>query len=167
MSGQMWVRIIPFIGAAIALIVALIFFLLIKDKSKGSKRMEEISRNIFVGSRAYLNQQTKIMLIFMVVLCILLGIMVKFEYLSLVSIPAFISGMVFSILIGYVGMWVSTTSNAKVTSAAKDKGLGEAMNIAITAASSAGMVLAFGVLLYTAFWFNILLVLCHNSFKNL
>ena len=104
MSGQMWVRIIPFIGAAIALIVALIFFLLIKDKSKGSKRMEEISRNIFVGSRAYLNQQTKIMLIFMVVLCILLGIMVKFEYLSLVSIPAFISGMVFSILIGYVGM---------------------------------------------------------------
>ncbi|MDD3819532.1 MAG: sodium/proton-translocating pyrophosphatase [Actinomycetota bacterium] len=156
MSGQMWVRIIPFIGAAIALIVALIFFLLIKDKSKGSKRMEEISRNIFVGSRAYLNQQTKIMLIFMVVLCILLGIMVKFEYLSLVSIPAFISGMVFSILIGYVGMWVSTTSNAKVTSAAKDKGLGEAMNIAITAASSAGMVLAFGVLLYTAFWFNIL-----------
>src|SRR4030042_6391885 len=116
----------------------------------------EISRTIFTGSRAYLNQQTKIMLIFMVGLVALLGVMVTFEYLSIASIPAFISGMGLSIIIGYIGMWISTTSNARVTSAAKEKGLGEAMNVALTAASSSGLILATGVLFYTAFWFNIL-----------
>jgi K(+)-stimulated pyrophosphate-energized sodium pump len=118
--------------------------------------MEEISNAIFVGSRAYLNQQAKIMLIFFAVLVALLGVMVKFGYLYFASIPAFATGMGFSILIGYVGMWISTTSNARVTHAAKEKGLGEAMNIAITAASASGLLLAVAVLFYTAFWFNIL-----------
>jgi len=155
-SEQMLIRIIPFIGSGLSLIVAMIFSALIRKKSRGSKRMEEISKTIFTGSRAYLNQQTKIMLIFMVVLVALLGIMVMFKYLSIASIPAFISGMGFSIIIGYVGMWISTTSNARVTNAAKEKGLGEAMNVALTAASSSGLILAAGVLFYTAFWFNIL-----------
>jgi len=129
---------------------------LVTKKSRGSRRMEEISNAIFVGSRAYLNQQAKIMLIFFAVLVVLLGIMVKFGYLYFASIPAFATGMGFSILIGYVGMWISTTSNARVTHAAKEKGLGEAMNIAITAASASGLLLAVAVLFYTAFWFNIL-----------
>ncbi|GAG80266.1 unnamed protein product, partial [marine sediment metagenome] len=96
------------------------------------------------------------MLIFFAVLVALLGVMVKFGYLYFASIPAFATGMGFSILIGYVGMWISTTSNARVTHAAKEKGLGEAMNIAITAASASGLLLAVAVLFYTAFWFNIL-----------
>ncbi|MBU2563351.1 MAG: sodium-translocating pyrophosphatase [Actinobacteria bacterium] len=156
MSDQMLLRIIPFIGSGISLILAIIFSVLVSKKSKGSKRMEEISDAIFVGSRAYLNQQAKMMLIFFAVLVALLGIMFKFGYLYFASIPAFATGMGFSILIGYVGMWISTTSNARVTNAAKEKGLGEAMNIAITAASASGLILAVVVLFYTAFWFNIL-----------
>ncbi len=156
MSGQMLLRIIPFIGSGLSLILAMVFIALVAKKSRGSKRMEEISHAIFVGSRAYLNQQSKVMAIFFIVLVALLGIMVKFGYLYFASIPAFATGMGFSILIGYVGMWISTTSNAKVTSAAKEKGLGEAMNIAITAASASGLILAAVVLLYTGFWFNIL-----------
>lgn len=156
MSGQMLLRIIPFIGSGLSLILAMVFIALVAKKSRGSKRMEEISHAIFVGSRAYLNQQSKVMAIFFVVLIALLGVMVKFGYLYFASIPAFATGMGFSILIGYVGMWISTTSNAKVTSAAKEKGLGEAMNIAITAASASGLILAAVVLLYTGFWFNIL-----------
>lgn len=152
----MLLRIIPFIGSGISLILAIIFSVLVSKKSRGSKRMKEISNAIFVGSRAYLNQQSKMMLIFFAVLVSLLGIMVKFKFLSIASIPAFATGMGFSILIGYVGMWISTTSNARVTNAAKEKGLGEAMNIAITAASASGLILAAVVLFYTAFWFNIL-----------
>jgi len=155
-SSLLLLRIIPFIGCGIALILAIIFSVLVSKKSKGSKRMEDISNAIFVGSRAYLNQQTKMMMIFFAVLAVLLGIMVKFGFLKLVSIPAFAAGMGFSILIGYVGMWISTTSNARVTNAAKEKGLGEAMNIAITAASSSGLILGAVVLFYTAFWFNAL-----------
>jgi K(+)-stimulated pyrophosphate-energized sodium pump len=152
----MLIRIIPFIGSGVSLILAIIFSVLVSKKSRGSKRMEEISNAIFVGSRAYLNQQAKIMLIFFAVLVAILGVMVKFGYLYFASIPAFATGMGFSILIGYVGMWISTTSNARVTHAAKEKGLGEAMNIAITAASASGLILAAVVLFYTAFWFNIL-----------
>lgn len=156
MSSLLLLRIIPFIGSGISLILAIVFSALVTKKSRGSRRMEEISNAIFVGSRAYLNQQAKIMLIFFAVLVALLGIMVKFGYLYFASIPAFATGMGFSILIGYVGMWISTTSNARVTHAAKEKGLGEAMNIAITAASASGLLLAVVVLFYTAFWFNIL-----------
>ncbi len=156
MSSLLLLRIIPFIGSGISLILAIVFSMLVTKKSRGSRRMEEISNAIFVGSRAYLNQQAKIMLIFFAVLVALLGVMVKFGYLYFASIPAFATGMGFSILIGYVGMWISTTSNARVTHAAKEKGLGEAMNIAITAASASGLLLAVAVLFYTAFWFNIL-----------
>lgn len=156
MSSLLLLRIIPFIGSGIALILAIVFSALVSKKSRGSKRMGEISDAIFVGSRAYLNQQSKIMLIFFTVLIVLLGIMVKFGYLKFASIPAFATGMGFSILIGYVGMWISTTSNVRVTHAAKEKGLGEAMNIAITAASASGLLLAAVILFYTAFWFNIL-----------
>jgi len=155
-SSLLLLRIIPFIGSGISLILAIVFSVLVTKKSRGSRRMEEISNAIFVGSRAYLNQQAKIMLIFFAVLVALLGVMVKFGYLYFASIPAFATGMGFSILIGYAGMWISTTSNARVTHAAKEKGLGEAMNIAITAASASGLLLAVAVLFYTAFWFNIL-----------
>ncbi len=156
MSGQMFLRIVPFIGSAVSLILAIIFAVLVNRKSRGSKRMEEISNSIFQGSRAYLNQQARIMLIFFVVLVAILGVMVKFGYLYFASILAFATGMGFSLLIGYVGMWISTTSNARVTNAAKEKGLGEAMNVAITAASASGLILAAVALLFTGFWFNVL-----------
>jgi len=152
----MFLRIVPFIGSALSLILAIIFAVLVNRKSRGSKRMEEISNSIFQGSRAYLNQQARIMLIFFVVLAAILGVMVKYGYLYFASILAFATGMGFSILIGYVGMWISTTSNARVTNAAKEKGLGEAMNVAITAASASGLILAAVALLFTGFWFNVL-----------
>ena len=94
--------------------------------------------------------------IFFAVIQVLLGVMVYFEYLEWPSLPAFATGMGFSMLIGYIGMWISTTSNSRVTFAAKEKGLGEAMNIAFTAAAASGLLLATVALFDTALWFNIL-----------
>jgi K(+)-stimulated pyrophosphate-energized sodium pump len=149
-------RITPFIGSGISLILAIIFSVLVNRKSRGTERMKEISRAIHIGSRAYLNQQLKVISIFFVVVTALLGIMVYFGYLEFASIPAFATGMGLSLLIGYIGMEISTTANSRVTFAAKEKGLGEAMNIAFTAASASGLLLAAVVLSFTAFWFNIL-----------
>ncbi|MEE8325387.1 MAG: sodium/proton-translocating pyrophosphatase, partial [Candidatus Humimicrobiaceae bacterium] len=156
MSNLMLFRIIPFIGAAVSLILAIILAKLVSKKSRGTKRMIEISDAIFAGSRAYLNQQLKVISIFFVVITALLGVMVYFDYLEFASIPAFATGMGFSLLIGYIGMWISTTANSRVTFAAKEKGLGEAMNIAFTAASSSGLLLATVALFDTALWFNLL-----------
>ena len=156
MSGQMLLRIIPFIGSGISLILAVIFSVMVSKKDRGNARMREISRAIYVGSRAYLNQQLKVISIFFVVITALIGVMVKFKYLEFASIPAFATGMGLSLLIGNIGMWISTSTNSRVTFAAKEKGLGEAMNIAFTAASAAGLLLAVAVLFYTAFWFNFL-----------
>jgi K(+)-stimulated pyrophosphate-energized sodium pump len=154
--NMLFLRIVPFIGAAISLILAIIFASLVRKKSRGTQRMIEISDAISIGSRAYLNQQAKIMVIFFVVLEILFGVMVYFKYLEWPSLPAFATGMGFSLLIGYIGMWISTTSNSRVTYAAQKKGLGEAMNIAFTAAAAAGLLLGTVALFDTAFWFNIL-----------
>ena len=155
-SKLLLTRIIPFIGAFICLILAIIFASMVRKKSRGTPRMQEISNAIFAGSRAYLNQQAKMMGIFFIVLEVLFGIMVYFGYLEWPSLPAFATGMGFSLIIGYIGMWISTTSNSRVTYAAKEKGLGEAMNIAFTAASAAGLLLGTVALFDTAFWFNIL-----------
>jgi K(+)-stimulated pyrophosphate-energized sodium pump len=154
--NMLFLRIVPFIGAVVSLILAIIFVALVRKKSRGTRRMIEISDAISIGSRAYLNQQAKIMVIFFVVLEILFGIMVYFKYLEWPSLPAFATGMGFSLLIGYIGMWISTTSNSRVTHAAQKKGLGEAMNIAFTAAAAAGLLLGTVALFDTAFWFNIL-----------
>ena len=156
MSGLLLIRIIPFIGSGIALILAIIFSIMVSKKDRGTERMREISRAIYVGSRAYLNQQLKVIGIFFVVVTALLGVMVKFGYLQFASIPAFATGMGFSLIIGNVGMWISTTTNSRVTFAAKEKGLGEAMNIAFTAASASGLLLGVVALFDTAFWFNTL-----------
>ncbi|MBN2073294.1 MAG: sodium-translocating pyrophosphatase [Actinobacteria bacterium] len=156
MSGLLLMRIIPFIGSFICLILAIIFASLVRKKSRGTTRMKEISDAIFAGSRAYLNQQARMMGIFFVVLEILFGVMVYFGYLEWPSLPAFATGMGFSLIIGYIGMWISTTSNSRVTFAAKEKSLGEAMNIAFTAASASGLLLGTVALFDTAFWFNIL-----------
>lgn len=156
MSNLMFIRIIPFIGALISLILAIILAVLVSKKSRGTKRMIEISDAIAAGSRAYLNQQFKVISIFFVVITALLGVMVYFDYLEFASIPAFATGMGFSLLIGYIGMWISTSANSRVTFAAKEKGLGEAMNIAFTAASSSGLLLATVALFDTALWFNLL-----------
>jgi len=155
-SNLLFLRIIPFIGSAVSLILAIVFASLIRKKSRGTDRMKEISDAIFIGSRAYLNQQAKIMAIFFIVLLVLFGVMVYFGYLEWPSLPAFATGMGFSLLIGYIGMWISTTSNSRVTYAAKEKGLGEAMNIAFTAAASSGLLLGTVALFDTGFWFNIL-----------
>ncbi|MCG9479277.1 MAG: sodium-translocating pyrophosphatase [Actinomycetia bacterium] len=153
---MLFIRILPFIGSLISLVLAVVFARLVSRQSRGNQRMREISDAIFTGSRAYLNQQLKIISIFFVVITALLGIMVKFGYLQFASIPAFATGMGFSLLIGYIGMWISTTANSRVTHAAQEKGLGHAMNIAFTAASASGMLLATVALFDTAFWFNIL-----------
>jgi len=149
-------RIIPFIGSALCLVLAIVFSLMTRKKSRGTKRMVQISNDIFTGSRAYLNQQAKMMLIFFAVIEALLGVMVYFGYLEWPSMPAFATGMGFSLLIGYIGMWVSTTSNSRVTFAAKEKSLGEAMNIAFTAAAASGLLLGTVALFDTALWFNLL-----------
>jgi len=152
----LFIRILPFIGSLISLVLAIIFARLVSRQSRGNQRMREISDAIFMGSRAYLNQQLKVISIFFVVIIALLGVMVKFGYLQFASIPAFATGMGFSLLIGYIGMWISTTANSRVTHAAQEKGLGQAMNIAFTAASASGMLLAAVALFDTAFWFNLL-----------
>jgi len=152
----MLLRIVPFIGSFISLILAIVFVRIVSKKNRGNKKMVEISDAIFVGSRAYLNQQAKIMFIFFAVLIALLGVMVRFGYLEFASIPAFATGMGFSLLIGYLGMWISTTTNSRVTNAAMEEGIGEAMNVAFTAASASGLLLATVALFDTCFWFNAL-----------
>jgi len=166
MLNLMFLRILPFIGAAICLVLAIIFAAMVRKKDRGTSKMVEISNAIFVGSRAYLNQQARIMAIFFVVLEILFGIMVIFGYLEWPSLPAFATGMGFSLLIGYIGMWISTTSNSRVTYAAQKKGLGEAMNIAFTAAAAAGLLLGTVALFDTAFWFNILYWFYNSSIPD-
>ena len=117
----------------------------------GSERMQEISRAVQEGARAYLNRQYRTIaivgVIIFVILSVLLGIKVGVGFL----IGAILSGAT-----GYIGMNVSVRANVRTAQAAK-KGLAEGLAIAFKAGAVTGMlVVGLGLLAVTGY-FTILL----------
>jgi len=106
----------------------------ILKKSKGGMKMQEISKAIELGAKAYLNRQYKtilpIALILFVVLWYLLGI---------VTALGFIVGAIFSALAGYIGMNVSVRANVRVTEAAKT-GMAQALRVAFNGGTVTGLL---------------------------
>lgn len=100
----------------------------------GNDKMVGISKAIQEGAMAYLNRQYTTIAIVGVVVVILIGAL-----LNLATAVGFIVGAVFSGLCGYIGMGVSTRSNARVAEAARD-GLKKGLSVAFKAGAVTGMV---------------------------
>ncbi|MCI9643413.1 MAG: sodium-translocating pyrophosphatase [Oscillibacter sp.] len=155
MENLFW---IGFLGALVAGLFAVMQAKKVLSYSEGSEKMRKIAANIRAGANAYLKQQyTTVFKVFIVVFVILLVIAFATggKMLSKFTPFAFVTGGIFSMLAGFIGMKIATNSNARTAQAAS-----ESLNKGLRVAFSSGSVMGFTVvglgMLDITMWFFLL-----------
>lgn len=140
MDNLFW---IGFVGAALALIFAYLQKCKVMKCSEGDEKMVKVASSIRAGANAYLKQQySTVAKVFAVVFVILLIIAFasKGQMLSRVTPFAFLTGGIWSMLAGLIGMKIATAANARTANAAH-----ESLNHGLNVAFSSGTVMGFTV----------------------
>ena len=155
MENLFW---IGFIGAAIAGLFALFQAKKVLSFSEGNDKMKKIAASIREGANAYLSRQyTTVLKVFAVVFVILLIIAFASggRMLSKFTPFAFVTGGIWSMLAGLIGMKIATSSNSRTAWAAS-----ESLNKGLRVAFSSGSVMGFTVvglgMLDITIWFFLL-----------
>ncbi len=155
MENLFW---IGFVGAVIAGLFAVMQAKKVMSYSEGNQKMQKIAANIRSGANAYLKQQyTTVFKVFIVVFIVLLVIAFASggKMLSKFTPFAFVTGGIFSMLAGFIGMKIATNSNARTAQAAS-----ESLNKGLRVAFSSGSVMGFTVvglgMLDITMWFFLL-----------
>src|SRR6201996_6604666 len=132
-----------FIALVVALLALGVAGTLVREvlaSSKGTERMQEISKAVQEGAAAYLRRQFRT-----------LGVFVVIIFFILLLLPAddtavrwgrsgfFLLGALFSGLTGFTGMWLCVRGNVRVAAAARADGYNRAMRIAFRTGGVAGM----------------------------
>ncbi|MCL2143214.1 MAG: sodium-translocating pyrophosphatase, partial [Methanomassiliicoccaceae archaeon] len=139
------------VAAVVAVAFALYFYRDIFSKDTGTAEMQKISNAIREGAMAYLARQYKTIGIISVILAVILGIAGAagiFDAVAPEGISAkwtialaFLIGAGFSILSGYIGMYISVNSNIRTASAAR-RSLGEAFKCSFRGGAISGIAVA-------------------------
>ena len=149
---------IGFVGAAIALLFAWLQRSRVMSFSEGNEKMRKIAASIREGANAYLKHQyTTVFKVFLVVFILLLIIAFGSggKMLSQFTPFAVLTGGIWSMLAGFIGMKIATNSNARTAQAAS-----ESLNKGLRVAFSSGSVMGFTVvglgMLDITIWFFLL-----------
>ena len=152
MENLIWVGII---GAIVALVFALIQRNVVMKASEGNEKMQKLAAAIRSGANAYLKRQyTTVAIVFAIVFVILLVIAFasKGQMLSRVTPFAFLTGGIWSMLAGLVGMKIATASNARTAHAAHE-GLNKGLRVAFSSGSVMGFTVVGLGMLDITLWF--------------
>ena len=155
MDNLFW---IGFVGAVVAGLFAVLQAKKVMGYSEGNERMQKLAAAIREGANAYLKRQyTTVLKVFAVVFVVLLVIAFASngKMLSKFTPFAFVTGGIWSMLAGLVGMKIATNSNARTAQAAS-----ESLNKGLRVAFSSGSVMGFTVvglgMLDITIWFFLL-----------
>lgn len=155
MESYFW---IGFVGFVLAIAFALIQAKKVLGYSEGNEKMQKIAASIREGANAYLKHQyTTVAKVFAFVFVVLLimAFATKGEMLSVYTPFAFLTGGIWSMLAGFIGMRIATQSNARTAQAAS-----ESLNKGLRVAFSSGSVMGFTVvglgMLDISIWFVLL-----------
>ena len=155
MEKYLW---IGFAGAVLALLFALIQRNKVMSYSEGSATMQKIAQSIREGANAYLKHQyVTVAKVFLVVFVILLAIAFgsSGEMLSRFTPFAFLTGGIWSMLAGLIGMKIATNSNARTAQAASE-GLNRGLRVAFSSGSVMGFTVVGLGMLDITMWFFLL-----------
>lgn len=147
-----------FLGAVLGIGFAMLQRRRVLSVSEGSERMKKIAAAIRAGANAYLKHQyTTVFKVFAAVFVLLLALAFGSggRMLSRVTPFAFLTGGIFSMIAGFVGMRIATSANARTAQAAS-----ESLDKGLRIAFSSGSVMGFSVvglgMLDITMWFFIL-----------
>ena len=150
--------ILGFLGSILALGFSVIQRRRVLSVSEGNERMQKIAAAIRSGANAYLKHQySTVFKVFGIVFVLLLVMAFASggRMLSRVTPFAFLTGGIFSMLAGYIGMKIATSANARTANAAS-----ESLNKGLRVAFSSGSVMGFSVvglgMLDVTMWFFLL-----------
>lgn len=136
---EMWF-LLGLVGAVLAIVFAIVQRQKVMTFSEGNDTMKKIAASIREGANAYLKRQySAVIKVFLVVFVVLL-ILAFFDMLSIYTPFAFLTGGIFSMLAGFIGMKIATAANARTAQAAS-----ESLNRGLRVAFSSGSVMGFTV----------------------
>ncbi len=132
---------VPIILALLGLIFMYTKMVWVRKQDAGNDKMKTISKSIKEGALAFLTAEYRLLLIFVIIASLaLFGISQLVETTSIMIVPAFIIGAIFSALAGNIGMRIATDANARTAEAAKTS-LPQALKVSF----GGGTVMGLGV----------------------
>ena len=126
----------PAMGVLGLLFAGWTYWQLLKQPT-GNEKMTSIGEEIHSGAMSFLKAEYKILVVFVVVVAALL--FMGFNYATSL---AFISGALTSGLAGFFGMKAATKTNVRTAAAAKDYGIGAALQTAFSGGAVMGLAVA-------------------------
>ncbi len=142
-------------SAIITLLFAIFLAVSVLKKDEGTDLMKEISKAIRDGADAYLLRQYKTIAIFVaIVFTILLVLSFVSPDFNLAQPFAFLTGIFYSALAGFIGMKIATRANSRTAWAAR-KGLNDGLRVAFNAGAIMGMCVVGLGLFDLSFWYVI------------
>ena len=155
MQNMFWVG---FVGFVLAVFFAYLQRNRVMSYSEGTEKMQKIAASIREGANAYLKHQySTVAKVFVVVFLVLLAMAfgTNGQMLSKFTPFAFLTGGIWSMLAGFIGMKIATNANARTAQAAS-----ESLNKGLRVAFSSGSVMGFTVvglgILDVSIWFHLL-----------
>ncbi len=141
-----WVGVIPPLAGVVAILVAAYFAYFVSSKSAGNKRMEELMNSIHRGAMTFLDEEYKIISVFVVAVMALLLALSFYTDMPWQTSISFLVGAIFSALAGNIGMRIATKSNARAAEGVK-KSFGNGLRIAFSSGAVMGLaVVGLGIL---------------------
>lgn len=142
-------------GAAVAFLFVLIFFFKFKKHEKPIEIINYVSGIIRDCTKTYLRQQYKLGIAVLLILSLGLFILYYFDFVTIYTIFAAISGFVFSMIVGSFGVYIAVRANALIASDSNIS-LKKAKNTSALAGNIAGLFAHGFILLDLAFWMAII-----------
>lgn len=127
----------PMLLGMVGLLVAYTIYRGILSWPEGGDKVREIAAAIHEGAMVFLRREYRALALFVVVVTLFLLLM-----LGPGSAFAFVVGAVASASAGYIGMYAATRANLRTTTAAHEKGLAAALNVAFSGGSIMGLAVA-------------------------
>lgn len=132
-----------FLIALGALVFAAYLIREVMAAGQGTPRMQEISRAVQEGARAYLNRQFRTLAVFAVAVFVVLLFLPVNEGGAGIKIGRavfFLVGATFSAAVGFIGMTLATRGNVRVAAAAREAGGKQGFRIAFRTGGICGMI---------------------------
>ena len=131
-------ELVPPLLGVFGLVIAFLIYVMISKQKVSHPKVISIGNQIHIGAMAFMRQEYRILMIFVVVLAALIA----FSDLGINTMIAFLVGAACSAIAGYFGMFTATKANTRTTTAAHEQGASAALKTAFFGGSIMGLCVA-------------------------